>query len=87
MYHSGLACCWCSVSAPQQELEGPAWTLEEYQKMFRNYEKEEDYEVLDIEGSIPLDLEGTFYRNGPGVWCRCGTAVVAMSFRQLSNKA
>jgi len=54
------------VDAPQQEPEGPAWTLEEYQKMFRNYLQEEDYEVLDIEGSIPADLEGTFYRNGPG---------------------
>lgn len=42
------------------------WTLAEYQKLFRNYLTEEDYEVTDIEGSIPDDLEGTFYRNGPG---------------------
>ena len=34
--------------------------------MFKNYLTEEDYEVLDIEGTIPADLEGTFYRNGPG---------------------
>lgn len=27
---------------------------------------EEDYEVTDIEGTIPKGLEGTFYRNGPG---------------------
>jgi hypothetical protein len=40
--------------------------MEEYQKMFRSYLQEDDYEVLDIEGSIPVDLEGTFYRNGPG---------------------
>ena len=34
--------------------------------MFKNYMSQEDYEVLDIEGTIPTDLEGTFYRNGPG---------------------
>jgi len=54
------------VRAPEQEPEGPQWTLEEYQKMFRNYTTEENYEVLDIEGRIPVDLEGSFYRNGPG---------------------
>lgn len=40
--------------------------MEEYQKLFRNYNTEEDYEVDDIEGKIPDELEGSFYRNGPG---------------------
>ena len=65
------------ILACRQEVEdgGPEWTLAEYQKLFRNYNVEESYDILDIEGRIPDDIEGTFYRNGPGahLWLSSGS--------------
>jgi all-trans-8'-apo-beta-carotenal 15,15'-oxygenase len=31
-----------------------------------NLDQEYDYEVTEIEGAVPTDLKGTFFRNGPG---------------------
>ena len=31
-----------------------------------NLDEEFDYNIDDVEGSLPSDLEGTFFRNGPG---------------------
>ena len=31
-----------------------------------NLEEEHNYVIDDIEGDIPRDLKGTFFRNGPG---------------------
>ena len=31
-----------------------------------NLDQEFDYEITEIEGAVPSDLKGTFFRNGPG---------------------
>jgi all-trans-8'-apo-beta-carotenal 15,15'-oxygenase len=31
-----------------------------------NLDQEFDYEITEIEGAVPGDLKGTFFRNGPG---------------------
>jgi len=31
-----------------------------------NLDSEYDYDLLEMEGSIPADIKGTFFRNGPG---------------------
>ena len=31
-----------------------------------NLDEEHNYWIDQIEGEVPLDLEGTFFRNGPG---------------------
>ena len=38
-----------------------AWWTESW----RAVEKEETYEITDIEGEIPREIHGTLYRNGP----------------------
>ncbi|NOT78472.1 MAG: carotenoid oxygenase family protein [Bacteriovoracaceae bacterium] len=37
--------------------------------------REHNFEVLDVEGSIPEDLKGTLYRTGPGLLKRFGQSV------------
>lgn len=39
----------------------------EWSKGYLSQPNEYDYWIEDIEGEIPPDLEGTFYRNGPGL--------------------
>ena len=39
----------------------------EWSKGYLSQPNEYDYWIDDIEGEIPPDLEGTFYRNGPGL--------------------
>ena len=38
-------------------------------RLWRNLDAEEAYTVppADIEGQLPADLRGTFFRNGPGL--------------------
>ena len=31
-----------------------------------NLDTEYDYELVEVEGDIPIDIKGTFFRNGPG---------------------
>ena len=31
-----------------------------------NLDEEHSYWIDEIEGEVPIDLEGTFFRNGPG---------------------
>ncbi|HIL82205.1 MAG TPA: hypothetical protein EYG52_01665, partial [Pseudomonadales bacterium] len=31
-----------------------------------NLDVEYDYDLEDVEGELPTDIRGTFYRNGPG---------------------
>ncbi|MBI4820247.1 MAG: carotenoid oxygenase family protein [Deltaproteobacteria bacterium] len=42
--------------------------MSRHELIFRNCEEEPGRELGSSEGSIPLDLKGTFYRNGPGVF-------------------
>ncbi|HEY9698188.1 MAG TPA: carotenoid oxygenase family protein [Trichocoleus sp.] len=45
----------------------PAYKLEEWQRGYRSLSQEYDYWIDEIEGQIPLDLNGTLFRNGPGL--------------------
>ena len=58
--------------APRQEL----WNDSIKQAWISAYvsaEGESDYEIEDIEGVIPAELQGTIFRNGPGNFERGGT--------------
>ena len=39
---------------------------DDWTKAYTNHLEEESYEITDIEGTIPADLHGTLFRNGPG---------------------
>jgi len=43
------------------------YTQEDWQRGYESQPNEYDYWIEDIEGEIPLDLKGTFFRNGPGL--------------------
>jgi all-trans-8'-apo-beta-carotenal 15,15'-oxygenase len=44
-----------------------SYNTEEWQKGYRSLKQEFEYWIDDIEGEIPNDLEGTLFRNGPGL--------------------
>jgi all-trans-8'-apo-beta-carotenal 15,15'-oxygenase len=46
----------------------PSW-----QKAFQNLPREHGFEPLRVEGQLPLDLQGTLYRNGPAHFDAQGT--------------
>lgn len=48
-----------AIDVRRQDLSG--WT-----KAFRNLQREHGFEPLRVEGTLPADLEGTYYRNGAG---------------------
>jgi all-trans-8'-apo-beta-carotenal 15,15'-oxygenase len=45
----------------------PSYTLQDWQKGYRSLTQEYDYWIEDIEGTLPPELQGTLYRNGPGL--------------------
>ncbi|MBD2420428.1 carotenoid oxygenase family protein [Anabaena cylindrica FACHB-243] len=52
-----------------QENQNPAksYTLEDWQGGYESLSQEFDYWIDDIEGQIPPELQGTLFRNGPGL--------------------
>lgn len=44
-----------------------SYRLEDWQKGYRSLREEYDYWIDDIEGQLPSDLNGTLFRNGPGL--------------------
>ncbi len=44
-----------------------SYTREDWQRGYLSQPNEYDYSIDEIEGTIPADLEGTFFRNGPGL--------------------
>jgi all-trans-8'-apo-beta-carotenal 15,15'-oxygenase len=44
-----------------------SYTQEDWQRGYESQPNEYDYWIDDIEGEIPVDLKGTFFRNGPGL--------------------
>ncbi|MGG6237761.1 carotenoid oxygenase family protein [Nodosilinea sp. AN01ver1] len=44
-----------------------AFSVEDWSSGYRSQPNEYSYWVTDIEGQIPADLEGTLFRNGPGL--------------------
>lgn len=54
-----------------QQLEksailNPSYSIQDWQKGYQSQYNEYEYWIDDIEGEIPLELNGTLYRNGPG---------------------
>ncbi|MFQ4142808.1 carotenoid oxygenase family protein [Chlorogloeopsis sp. ULAP02] len=43
------------------------YTMEDWRGANRSLTQEFDYWIEDVEGKIPIDLNGTLYRNGPGL--------------------
>ena len=44
-----------------------SYNLQDWQKGYRSLPQEHDYWIDEIEGQIPADLNGTLFRNGPGL--------------------
>jgi len=44
-----------------------SYSLEDWRKGYESQPNESEYWIEDIEGKIPTDIEGTLYRNGPGL--------------------
>jgi all-trans-8'-apo-beta-carotenal 15,15'-oxygenase len=44
-----------------------SYNLQDWQQGYRSLPEEYDYWIEEIEGQIPLELEGTLFRNGPGL--------------------
>ncbi len=45
----------------------PSFTMADWRGGYRSQPEEYSYWITDIEGAIPTDLEGTLFRNGPGL--------------------
>jgi all-trans-8'-apo-beta-carotenal 15,15'-oxygenase len=45
----------------------PSFTREDWQKGYQSLRTEQSYWIDEIEGEIPSDLQGTLFRNGPGL--------------------
>ncbi|MDB9393179.1 carotenoid oxygenase family protein [Microcystis aeruginosa] len=52
-----------------------SYNRQDWQKGYQSQPNEYDYEVEDIEGQIPPDLQGTVFKNGPGLLDIAGTAI------------
>jgi all-trans-8'-apo-beta-carotenal 15,15'-oxygenase len=44
-----------------------SYNVKEWQKGYRSLKQESDYWIDEIEGEIPTELNGTLFRNGPGL--------------------
>ncbi|EDX85963.1 Retinal pigment epithelial membrane protein [Synechococcus sp. PCC 7335] len=53
-----------TLEAPNQPL---SYTREDWTSGYRSQPEEFAYWIDDVEGEIPADLEGTVFRNGPGL--------------------
>lgn len=45
----------------------PSYELQDWQKGYRSLPEEYDYWIDEVEGQIPAELNGTLFRNGPGL--------------------
>ncbi len=61
---------------PMQTLPSPqsseaqsvqSYTMDDWRSGYRSQPQEFDYWIEDIDGEIPAALEGTLFRNGPGL--------------------
>ncbi len=56
-----------SNPTPQTVTDSPAFEISDWQGGHQSLKKEYDYWITDIEGDIPPELQGTLFRNGPGL--------------------
>ncbi|MGB3403813.1 MAG: carotenoid oxygenase family protein [Microcoleaceae cyanobacterium] len=55
------------TSQSNSTVEQQSYTHQDWQQGYQSQPNEYDYWIEDIEGVIPAELEGTLYRNGPGL--------------------
>lgn len=55
-----------ALSNPDQTSTSP-YKLQDWQKGYRSLTQEQDYWIDELEGKIPPQLNGTLFRNGPGL--------------------
>ncbi|MEI6064440.1 MAG: carotenoid oxygenase family protein [Pseudanabaena sp. ELA748] len=48
------------------QTASPTFSREDWQKGYESLKTEQAYWIDEIEGQIPIELEGTLFRNGPG---------------------
>ncbi len=53
------------VNLPSQK--STSYTIEDWRRGYESQPNEYDYWIDEVEGEIPDDLNGTFFRNGPGL--------------------
>ena len=53
------------AAAPAAPAAAPA--AADWHRIFDSLTEERDYCVKDVEGTLPQELRGTLYRNGPGM--------------------
>ena len=49
------------------KTENPSYNRQQWQQGYQSQQNEYDYVIDDIEGKIPEQLQGTLFRNGPGL--------------------
>ena len=57
------------------ENKKKSYNRQEWQRGYESQPQEYDYEIKDIEGEIPPTIEGTLFRNGPGLLDIHGTPI------------
>jgi all-trans-8'-apo-beta-carotenal 15,15'-oxygenase len=55
------------TSPAKTAAQNPSYDRTDWQRGYESQPNESDYWIDDIEGEIPADLQGTFFRNGPGL--------------------
>jgi all-trans-8'-apo-beta-carotenal 15,15'-oxygenase len=55
------------MQALQETAEEMSYSLQDWQQGYESQPQECDYWIDDIEGEIPAGLQGTLFRNGPGL--------------------
>jgi all-trans-8'-apo-beta-carotenal 15,15'-oxygenase len=55
------------LSQPETAAQKPSYDRKDWQRGYESQPNEADYWIDDIEGEIPAGLQGTFFRNGPGL--------------------
>jgi all-trans-8'-apo-beta-carotenal 15,15'-oxygenase len=56
-----------SLNRPDSTAPEPSYTLQDWKKGYRSLHQEYDYWIDEIDGTIPPELSGTLFRNGPGL--------------------
>lgn len=56
------------LSKPSPSPEKLSYDPKDWQQGYQSQPNEYEYEIEDIEGEIPTELEGTLFRNGPGLF-------------------
>ncbi|MBD3558389.1 carotenoid oxygenase family protein, partial [Planktothrix sp. FACHB-1355] len=52
-----------------------SYNRQDWQRGYESLKQEFDYWIDDVEGEIPQELQGTLFRNGPGLFDRNGQRV------------